>query len=117
MVWLILNSTDHQNPNIPKVVVDKKNNLLFMSRGAIPISKNLEFISVKKQVCIYAFPYEALNIYGSINKKTPLEQIEDIEILRFLEMGINVKMVELSDSSIAVDVPEDLKKVISAIND
>jgi len=113
----IKSSTDHQNPNIPKVVVDKKNNLLFMSRGAIPISKNLEFISAKKQVCIYAFPYEALNIYGSINKKTPLEQIEDIEILRFLEMGINVKMVELSDSSIAVDVPEDLKKVISVIND
>lgn len=113
----IKSSTDHQNPNIPKVVVDKKNNLLFMSRGAIPISKNLEFISAKKQVCIYAFPYEALNIYGSMTQKTPLEQIEDIEILRFLEMGINVKMVELSDLSIAVDVPEDLKKVISAIND
>ena len=108
---------DHKNPNIPKVVVDKKNNLLFMSRAAIPINKNLEFISAKKQVCIYAFPYEAMNIYGLISQKTPLEQIEDIEILRFLEMGINVKMVEVSDSSIAVDVPEDLEKVISAIND
>ena len=113
----IKSSIDHKNPNIPKVVVDKKNNLLFMSRGAIPVNKNLEFISAKKQVCIYAFPYEALNIYGSMSQKTPLEEIEDIEILRFLEMGINVKMVEVSDSSIAVDVPEDLEKIISAIND
>jgi len=112
----IKNQEDHKNPNIPKVVVDQNSNLLYISRGAIPINKKLEFIEAKKQVCIYAFPYDALHKYGSVAEKTPLEKIEDIEILRFLEMGITVKMVEVSDSSIAVDIPEDLDKVIAAIS-
>ena len=47
----------------------------------------------------------------SLSKKTPLEDIEDIEILRFLELGYEVKMISLSGSGIAVDVPEDIKKV------
>jgi len=74
-------------------------------------------VKANKQVCIYAFPAAALKKYGSVQNKTSLEQIEDIEILRFLEMGLNVKMTEVSDSSIAVDVPEDLNKVIANIDD
>ena len=46
-----------------------------------------------------------------LQKKTPLEKIEDIEILRFLELGINVKMIKMSNKSIPVDVHSDLKKV------
>ena len=46
-----------------------------------------------------------------------MEEIEDIEILRFIEMGIEVRMVEVSSSSIAVDHPKDVEKVIKALND
>ena len=45
------------------------------------------------------------------NSKSNLENFEDIEILRFLEAGYKVKMVKLSGKSMAVDVPEDIKKV------
>ena len=44
------------------------------------------------------------------NKKTPIENIEDIEILRFLELGFKVKMIKMSDKSLSVDNPEDLEK-------
>ena len=47
--------------------------------------------------------------------KTPLEKQEDIEILRFLELGRKIKMVHLESSSLAVDVPEDIKKVEDAL--
>ena len=40
-----------------------------------------------------------------------MEFEEDIEYLRFLEKGIKVKCIELSDKSIAVDTNEDLIKV------
>jgi phosphoglycolate phosphatase-like HAD superfamily hydrolase len=40
-----------------------------------------------------------------------LEQEEDIEILRFLELGYEVRMIELSKDSIAVDTQEDLELV------
>ena len=42
--------------------------------------------------------------------KSPVENIEDIEILRFLEQGWDIKMIELDGSSIAVDTPNDLQK-------
>ncbi len=42
--------------------------------------------------------------------------MEDIEILRFLDIGISVKMIKLSDKSISVDVPDDINKVEKALS-
>ena len=50
-----------------------------------------------------------LKIFGE-SKKTYFEKIEDIEIVRFLELGFKVKMTELSDT-ISVDFLSDIKKV------
>ena len=36
--------------------------------------------------------------------------MEDIEILRFFDMGIKIKMVRLHSNSIAVDEIKDVKK-------
>ena len=49
--------------------------------------------------------------------KTNLEGIEDIEVLRFLEMGYDVRMIEMSNDSIAVDVEEDINKVLKRLNE
>ena len=51
----------------------------------------------------------------NFGKKSYLEQIEDIEILRFLELGMKVKMVKCQDGSLAVDIPSDVKKVEKAL--
>ena len=40
-----------------------------------------------------------------------IEAEEDIEIVRFLEMGFEVQMIEMSAESIPVDNPEDIKLV------
>jgi CMP-2-keto-3-deoxyoctulosonic acid synthetase len=40
-----------------------------------------------------------------------LESIEDLESNRFIELGYKVKMIKMSDKSIAVDTKDDLKKV------
>jgi len=108
---------DFKSPNVPKVVTREDGRLLYMSRAPIPTGKQHEFKSAMKQVCIYAFPRELLLEYGSRKKKTELESIEDLEILRMLEMGRDVVMVEVSDSSVAVDTPEDLERVRGLIND
>ena len=91
--------------------------LLYMSRAGIPISKNHEFIKSWRQVCIYAFPKKALEIFKKQKVKTPLEQIEDIEILRFLELGLEVRMIPLSMQSVAVDTPEDIPRVEKVIQE
>ena len=106
---------DPSDVKIPKVVTDKDNDLLYASRGCIPMNKNgLDPIIVGseayKQVCIYGFSKEQLDSFHS-DKKTSLESVEDIEIIRFLEKGMRVKMLELDTVSYAVDYPEDIKKI------
>ena len=94
----------------------KQNELVYMSRSVIPGSKKQELKNGYRQVCIYSFPKNILNNKKFYNKKTPLENIEDIEILRFIEHGEKVQMIEVSDSSIAVDYPSDLMRVKRFIN-
>jgi len=96
--------------SIPKVVFNRKGYLLYMSRGQIPSSKDKKFIKAWRQVCAYSFPKKLLQVFSKNKKKTLIENIEDIEILRFLELGFKVKMIKMSDKSLAVDKPEDLEK-------
>jgi 3-deoxy-manno-octulosonate cytidylyltransferase (CMP-KDO synthetase) len=44
-----------------------------------------------------------------------LEQIEDIQILRFLENDIPVKMIEVVAGSLAIDVAEDIPRVVAKL--
>jgi 3-deoxy-manno-octulosonate cytidylyltransferase (CMP-KDO synthetase) len=69
-----------------------------------------------RQVCIYAFTKNALVNFSSQTKKTPFEEEEDIEILRFLELGYDIQMLPMSSDSIPVDHKEDVEKVINRIN-
>ena len=96
---------------IPKVVLKDKDSLMYMSRSPIPGNKNNNFKTAKKQICVYSFPYSALEFILHNPCKSPVEDIEDIEILRFLEKGWDIKMIEMDGSTIAVDTPSDLQKV------
>ena len=104
---------DPHNKNIPKLVINQNNDLIYISRAVIPNSKNdsLENINYKKQVCIYSYSRRDLDIFSSVNQKSFIENLEDIEILRFFEFGIKIKMFEASKSSLAVDVFSDIEKV------
>lgn len=112
----IVDEDEYWSRNVPKVVTDPNGRLLYMSRAAIPANKGGTFERAWKQVCIYAFSREHLERFSSVTQKGRIEQIEDIEILRFVEMGIDVSIVELDSASMAVDTPEDLEKVIRAIS-
>jgi 3-deoxy-manno-octulosonate cytidylyltransferase (CMP-KDO synthetase) len=100
-----------KSPHVPKVIFKKNGDLIYMSRSPIPSNKKKSFIKAWRQVCIYSFPYNSLKIFSNFKKKTPLEKIEDLELNRLVEIGHKVKMVELSNKSIAVDTKSDLKKV------
>lgn len=97
--------------NLPKVVINSFKELIYISRSLIPGKKNKQDkINYYKQVCIYAFNQDQLKKFYS-KKKSYIEKIEDIEILRFFEHNIKVKMVKLESNSIAVDEIKDIKKV------
>jgi len=102
---------DFRSPTVPHVVAAPDGRLLYMSRAAIPTDKEFARRDSWRQVCVYAFPPAALEEFARCETKTPLESIEDIEILRFLELGIPVQMVTVVAGSIAVDVPGDVARV------
>ena len=113
----ITRKVDYSKNSIPKVVFNKQKELVYISRSVIPGSKNKKFQNGFRQVCMYSFPKKIMKNIKFYNKKTPLEKIEDIEILRFIEHGVPVQMIELSSSSIAVDYPSDLSRVKRIINE
>ena len=98
------------NNTIPKLVFDKKSYLLYMSRAPIPANKKYDFQQGWRQVCAYSFPKKDLISFSKQNKKTKFEFYEDIEILRFLELGLKVKMIKMSNKSLSVDTQNDLDK-------
>jgi 3-deoxy-manno-octulosonate cytidylyltransferase (CMP-KDO synthetase) len=106
----ISSEADFRSSTVPKVVVDQQHRLLYISRSAIPTGKSLEFSTAKRQIGMYAFCKSALKAFSERTAKTPLEHIEDIEILRFLELGITVRMIEVDSVGIAIDTPEDLDR-------
>lgn len=103
-----------ENPlskNIPKVVLNKQQELIYISRNLIPGSKKkIKNFNFLKQVCIYAFNKNELNQFYAKNKKSIIENIEDIEILRFFDLGVKIKMIKLQSNSVAVDEVKDIKK-------
>jgi 3-deoxy-manno-octulosonate cytidylyltransferase (CMP-KDO synthetase) len=108
---------DFRSSSVPKVLAAPDGRLLYMSRGAVPTDKALGYQRAWRQVCIYAFTAASLEAFVSVPAKTPLEEIEDIEILRFLELGIPVWMVHASSTSLAVDHPADIERVEAALRE
>ena len=95
--------------SVPKMVISEEGMLLYASRSPIPGSK-AEISKGHKQVCIYCFNKKELENFCT-PEKTRNEFLEDIEILRLLDKGIQVKVLELQKDSIAVDYPEDIERV------
>ena len=110
-------SEDPHNINIPKVITNEAGLMVYMSRQAIPGFKDVKNAprNYNKQVCIYAFTRNELRDFKNFGRKSRLEKCEDIEILRFLELGKKILMVETSGGSLAVDVPEDVAPVEAAL--
>lgn len=104
---------DPTSVNIPKVVFNENLQMIYMSRLPVPGFKSHENkpADYYKQVCIYAFNRQQLSAYGKMKRKSTVEQSEDIEILRFFELGISVQMVEVTANSYAVDVEADIPVV------
>lgn len=104
---------DPNNVNIPKVIFSNNNHLIYISRKAIPGFKEESKIPnvYFKQVCIYAFNKNELLLFKNHKSKSKIEQIEDIEILRFFEFEKKIRLVETNSYSLAVDEPIDVERV------
>jgi 3-deoxy-manno-octulosonate cytidylyltransferase (CMP-KDO synthetase) len=110
-LYKVITDVEEVNSNtIVKVIVNEQDEVMYMSRLPIPYSNGGYEAVFKQQIPVYAFTKKALKTFSSY-QKTLNEKIEDVEILRFVDLGYKVKMAETKVDSIAVDVPSDIGKV------
>lgn len=102
---------EYENANVVKVVLDLQSFALYFSREPIPSRKKYSGeIPMWKQLGLILFRRKALLDYTQMTP-TPLEIIESVDMNRFLEHGIKIKMVPTDHRIFGVDVPEDLEAV------
>ena len=109
--FTIIDSDDADNPHIVKALISNNSNALMFSRSKIPYKKNMSPI-YRQQLGLYAFKKESLLMFPKL-RIGEIEQAEDIEMLRVIENGYTLKMVEVLERSISVDTLEDLLYVRS----
>ena len=104
-----------ENPNSPKVVLDKQSRAIYFSRSVIPYLRGVEreqwlkTHTYYKHIGMYAFRADVLREVTSL-PQSPLELAESLEQLRWLENGYKIG-VGISDvETVGIDTPEDLQR-------
>jgi len=104
---LILSEADHDDHNCVKVCAAPDGRALFFSRSPIPSrSRAKSFPPVYQQTGVIGFARGFLDTFGRL-PRSPLEQIEQIDMLRTLEHGYAIRIVVTERETIGVDTPAD----------
>jgi 3-deoxy-manno-octulosonate cytidylyltransferase (CMP-KDO synthetase) len=117
----LVDVADLTNPNVVKVVLDRRQTALYFSRAAIPwwrdgatpsgVFTALPDPAPLRHIGVYAYRSGFLRRFPHL-EPAPLERLESLEQLRVLWHGERIA-VHLSDSApgAGVDTPEDLARV------
>jgi 3-deoxy-manno-octulosonate cytidylyltransferase (CMP-KDO synthetase) len=122
LYWPIEEEQELRDPNAVKVVTARDGAALYFSRSIIPHPRGgtlgeLTVPSWKRHIGLYAFRAGALRAF-SATPPTPLESMEKLEQLRFLETGRRIAMAEACEMIPAgVDTPEDLERVSALMSE
>lgn len=117
LMTTISNDKDTLNINVVKVVTDNDLNSLYFSRSPIPYNRDQQTgVVYSKHIGVYAYRKQTLLDYIKL-PAGKLEQIEKLEQLRFLENGIQLKMVRTTYQGIGIDTPDDLLTVENLLSD
>ena len=109
LLTLVADASEEEwlDPNEVKVVIDKNEDILFMTRSPIPSNTRHRLGPRLKQVAIMPFRKKFLLEFQTM-KSMPLEIAESIELLRALEHNIKVRTAKSSAyKTISVDTEFD----------
>jgi len=114
VVNLIFKITDGdlEDPNVVKAVTDNNLNIKFFSRSHIPFNSIRTF----RQLGTIGFTNKALRYYTNL-PSTELEEVESIDMMRFLENDFCIQGVLSSTPILGVDNPEDILKAERMMSD
>ena len=116
---LIKKITDNQSlfdPNEPKVIVDNNFNANYFSRATIPYNRKqkeknwLKYHTYYKHIGMYGYSTDTLIEISNL-EETPLEKLESLEQLRWLESGYSIKCLITKIDTLSVDTVADLENM------
>lgn len=111
-----------ENPNSPKVVIDKDSFALYFSRSVIPYLRGVdksEWLSKHcfyKHIGLYAYRPDVLEAITSLSQSS-LELAESLEQLRWLENGYKIKVALTAERTIGIDTPDDLERAKACLKE
>ena len=94
------------DPNAVKVVTANNGRALYFSRATIPYQRGTP-LPPRKHIGLYAYRKAALRRFAEL-PPSPLESVERLEQLRWLEEGISIHVAHTPFDTIGVDTEEDL---------
>jgi 3-deoxy-manno-octulosonate cytidylyltransferase (CMP-KDO synthetase) len=111
---------DFFNPNVVKVVCDKRRRALYFSRAPIPWDRDgfadrrdtlASGYAAERHIGLYAYRVSFLRRFGQL-AVSPLERLESLEQLRALWHGYPIQVVSVDHAPApGVDTVEDLERV------
>ena len=110
-VGILVNSfSKKDSPSDIKVVLNKNNDVMYLSRSDIPSGSRLNNPPMLKAYHIVPFRKKFLLEYAQMDRGS-LEKIEFNEYIRILENGERIRAVYVESDAVSVDTPEDLQYV------
>jgi len=110
LIGPIDSDNDWKDPNCIKVVSTSDSIAMYFSRASVPHGGEVSLNQVYKQVCAIAFRRESLLEFAN-QSPSPLEELESIDMLRWLDAGRKIHLCRIEDKTHPVDVPVDVLKV------
>lgn len=105
----ITNEEEFYDRNVVKVVVDNNNFAMYFSRSAIPYE--FEYGNAYRVMGLYGYTKEFLKNFKN-SEKSDLEKLEHgIEMLRVMEKGHKIKLIDTDYKSVGVDLKKHIKEV------
>lgn len=105
----ITNEEEFYDRNVVKVVTDNDNFAMYFSRSPIPYE--FEYGKAYRVMGLYGYTKEFLQNFKN-SEKSNLEKLEHgIEMLRVMEKGHKIKLIDTNYKSIGVDLKEHIKEV------
>jgi 3-deoxy-manno-octulosonate cytidylyltransferase (CMP-KDO synthetase) len=107
---------DRQAPQVVKVVWDASGRALYFSRSVIPFVRDRAPAGLRhwRHIGLYAYRRECLQ---RVVAAPPclLEQAEQLEQLRALDLGARIRVVTTEDAGVGVDTPDDVRRAEEAL--
>lgn len=100
---------NHNNKNLVKIVHDKLNKILYLSRADIPFSFRNKTNKIKKHLDFISFKTSALKKFKNF-KESPNEKYEGIELLRAVENDLKIGTLRFNNNNFSINTKEDLRK-------